>query len=204
MQNEELEKIKQYLDVNYKENMELGEQILDFLTDNNLKNIFTDIGASMFASMMGAAHIPSSNHSPSEPKEDKTDKDKLLSWIKQQMDENKSFQKLLLEFIKKQGYEEQPSKLYNKIDLDRRVFSRIASIASEQQPDKKTVFKLIIGLELELGDAEDLLGAAGFDFNCHKRFDMILKYCIEHHIYQTVTVDEYLVEFDEKALFSIK
>ena len=204
MNNEELVKLKQYLADNYKENIGLGEQLLDFITENNLKTIFTDIGASLFASTMGAGHVLSSSHSPSEAEKDKINKEKLELWLKQQKDENESFQIKLHAFMKKCGYENQPSKLYNKIYLDRRVFSRISSIANGQQPEKKTVFKLIIGLELELDEAEDLLGSAGFDFNCHKRFDMILKYCIEHQIYHTETVDEYLVEFDEKAIFSIE
>ena len=98
MNNEELVKLKQYLADNYKENIGLGEQLLDFITENNLKTIFTDIGASLFASTLGVGPVLSSSHSPSEAEKDKINKEKLELWLKQQKDENESFQ-IKLHFI---------------------------------------------------------------------------------------------------------
>ena len=40
MNNEDLVKLKQYLADNYKENIGLGEQLLDFITENNF--LFSD------------------------------------------------------------------------------------------------------------------------------------------------------------------
>ncbi len=204
MNNEECGKIKQYLEKNFKSELGLGEQVLDFITENSLKTIFTDIGASLFASIIGNTQVSKNNKSSSELEKDNANREKLVSWMNRQMGENDSFQKKLFVLMKQKGYDEQPSKFYNKIFLDRRVFSRISSEAYEQQPEKKTVFKLIIGLELTLYDAEDLLKSAGFSFNCHKKFDMIIKYCVENEIFKPEIVDEYLIIFGEKPLFSIE
>lgn len=209
----DFENLKKYLDENYIEEVEVGDQALEFLTDNNLKNIFTDIGASLFASTLLGAHIPKSSYSakPDRDKSDKgkngvelSDKEKLSLWLNQQMRDTDSFQEKLRYYMKEKGYADHPPKLYNKIYLDRRVFSRISSEAYGVQPEKKTVFKLIIGLELNLSESGELLESSGFSFNCHKKFDMIIKYCIEKKIYDLRSIDEYLVKFDEKPLFSIE
>ena len=105
-------------------------------------------------------------------------------------------------YCEQKGYAEDYPRLYKKIEMDRRLFSRISSEAYELHIDKKTVFKLLIGLELTLEEAEALLNAAGFCFNNHKKCDLIIKYCVETGIYETIRVDEYLVYVDEKALFS--
>lgn len=204
MNADERLKLEQYLKENYKQEGGLGEQLLDFFTKNNLKTFFSDTGASLIAPSLGMAGIFSKNRASSDKEKDASEKEKLTLWMNRQMNENESFQRKLLAFMKKRGYEKQPSKFYNKISLDRRVYSRISSEAYKQQPDKKTVFKLIIGLELELSDANELLKSAGFSFNCHKKFDMIIKYCVENGIYGVNTIDEYLVNFEEKPLFSLE
>ena len=204
MNADERLKLEQYLKDNYKQEGGLGDQLLDFFKKNNLKTFFSDTGASLIAPSLGMAGIFSKNRGSSDKEKDESEKEKLTLWMNRQMSENESFQRKLLSFMKKRGYEEQPSKFYNKISLDRRVYSRISSEAYKQQPDKKTVFKLIIGLELELSDANELLKSAGFSFNCHKKFDMIIKYCVENGVYGVDTVDEYLVDFEEKPLFSLE
>lgn len=204
MNADERLKLEQYLKDNYKQEGGLGDQLLGFFKKNNLKTFFSDTGASLIAPSLGMAGIFSKNRGSSDKEKDESEKEKLTLWMNRQMSENESFQRKLLSFMKKRGYEKQPSKFYNKISLDRRVYSRISSEAYKQQPDKKTVFKLIIGLELELCDANELLKSAGFNFNCHKKFDMIIKYCVENGVYGVDTVDEYLVDFEEKPLFSLE
>lgn len=207
MCKKDIEEVRHYLDYHLETEVSLKDAVIDFLTDNNMNAVLTDIGINLLSSVFDGAR-KSDYTSDSSPNNDcgsgGDDNRKLSVWLSEQKEKNERFQVVLKNFLQQKGYENNYSGFYNKIDMDRRLFSRIVSESYESQVDKKTVFKLVIGLELALSEAEELLRAAGYCFNNHKKLDLIIKYCVENKIYDPFCIDDYLISFGEKALFSLE
>lgn len=104
-----------------------------------------------------------------------------------------TFSQTLFRFIKEKGISE--TECYKNANLDRRLFSKIRS-NNDYQPHKNTVFALIIGLKLNLNEAEELLDCAGYSISHSLKFDMILEYLIGKQIYDILLVNEILDSFD--------
>lgn len=176
------------------------EEYLRKNQNEDLKALFTDIGAALLAAFLGCEQQSASHNQPGTGGSGNINNE-LSLWMKQQMNDNESFQSLLLKHLEQKGYKDRFSEFYKKIYLDRRLFSKIATEAYQYHPDKKTVFKLIFGLELSIDESQKLLRSAGYSFNSHNQYDMIIKYCIEKEIYKLEQIDEYLQMFGEKPLF---
>ena len=104
-----------------------------------------------------------------------------------------TFSQVLFKFIKQKGISE--TDCYKNANLDRRLFSKIRS-NDDYQPRKSTVFALIIGLKLNLEEAEELLDSAGFSISHSLKADVIIEYLIKKQIYDIVVVNEILYSFD--------
>jgi len=104
-----------------------------------------------------------------------------------------TFSQTLFKFIKQQGISE--TDCYKNANLDRRLFSKIRS-NDDYQPRKNTVFALIVGLKLDIDDAEELLDSAGFSISHSIKLDTIMEYLIKKKIYDIVVVNEILYSFD--------
>ncbi len=206
---EEEKSIKEYLANNLK-GKETGTIIDDIRTlveDGSALEMIIDMGASAMDMVLGNAAAPAAGNRSDFPKglsKEAEKKNRLAGWMKDQKQESESLAAVLEKKLVEKGYtEEHRPKFYKKIDMNRQLFSKVLSRAADSQSqDKKTIYKFLIGLELKLGEAEEVLGAGGYTFNNHKQYDMIIKYCIENGIYDPATVDEYLILFGEKPLFS--
>jgi len=128
----------------------------------------------------------------------------MTKWINRQIDLSESFAEVLLRHLSQKGYRNDFPMFYNKIYMDRRLFSKLISESYKTQPTKKTVLKIIIGLELTITEAEKMLSSAGYCFNSHDRSEMILKYCIEHEKYSPQEIDRHLLLFGENTLFTVE
>ena len=104
-----------------------------------------------------------------------------------------TFSQMLFRFIKEKGISE--TMCYKHANLDRRLFSKIRS-NNDYQPRKNTVFALIIGLKLNLGEAEKLLDSAGYSISHSIKLDVIMEYLIKKQIYDILVVNEILDSFD--------
>ena len=104
-----------------------------------------------------------------------------------------TFSQTLFRFIKEKGISEVDC--YKNANLDRRLFSKIRS-DDDYQPRKNTVFALIIGLKLNLDEAEELLDCAGYSISHSIKFDTIMEYLIKQQIYDIIVVNEILYSFD--------
>jgi len=89
--------------------------------------------------------------------------------------------------------------LYKKAQIDRRLFSKIRS-DEDYQPSKKTVFKLVLAMELTYQEAKECLEYAGFAFSRSSKFDLIVEYAVKHQIYDIFDVNELLDELVNEIL----
>lgn len=112
-------------------------------------------------------------------------------------EDDMTFQQKLLSFIDREGIKD--SEFYKRAGITKQVFSQIRS-NEDYQPKKETALASILALKLNMDEAEDLLGRAGFAFSPSSKFDVIIRYCIENKIYSIMEVNEALFKYDQKVL----
>ena len=112
-----------------------------------------------------------------------------------------SFSELLFKFIDAGQFNE--VELYQHVGVSKSVFSKIRT-DDDYQPDKDTVFKFAIGLQLNLEDGIEFLASAGFNFKVSSHRDLVIRHCLSLRKYGLMMVDDLLIQFNEKPLFSLK
>ena len=86
--------------------------------------------------------------------------------------------------------------IYQRSFVDRKLISKIIS-SNDYHPSKQTVFALCIALRLNLKESTEFLSLAGYTFNHHKKYDLIIKFLLDDQIYEIDTVNEILFHFNE-------
>ncbi|MCZ8537092.1 hypothetical protein M9R32_07870 [Paenisporosarcina quisquiliarum] len=89
--------------------------------------------------------------------------------------------------------------IYKKAGIDRKLFSKIRS-NPDYRPSKNTTIALALALQLDIGDTEELLSAAGYSLSDSNVFDLVIQYCLEHHIHDIYSVNVALDHFNQKCL----
>lgn len=118
----------------------------------------------------------------------------LDDFINDNQDTNK-FQKLLFNYI--DSRELKDSDVYNKVHIDRRLFSKIRSDVN-YHPSKDTVILLGLALELNENEIEELLNSASYSLPKNNVYDLIIRFCFVEGIYDLFEVNNLLDSYECK------
>ena len=108
------------------------------------------------------------------------------------------FSEALLRIIEEKGLKN--STVYKKANMDKKHFSKI--LKETYQPGKNAVMALAIALELNLDEARDFLGRAGYALTRSSKTDIIVQYFIETGNYNMFELEGVLYEFTGKTLMN--
>lgn len=120
----------------------------------------------------------------------------ISNYIENEKEET-SFQKLLFQFIDERNLKD--SDVYNKVHLDRRLFSKIRNDIN-YHPKKETVILLGLSLELNEEQIESLLSSASYSLPKNNYFDLIIRFCFKESIFDIIKVNELLDSYHCKLL----
>lgn len=109
--------------------------------------------------------------------------------------EDNKFQKLLFKYIDEKELKD--SDVYNKVHIDRRLFSKIRS-DEEYHPSKETVILLGLALELNEKEMDDLLRSASYSLPRNNYYDLIIRFCFKEKIYKLTEVNNLLDNYSCK------
>jgi hypothetical protein len=115
--------------------------------------------------------------------------------VKQFVDQNKksSFSDLLLILMRERKID--APTLYKRAYLDRKLFSKILSDPT-YKPSKPIVCALALGLHLDAKTSKQFIKRAGYILTSGSLFDLGIRYCIEHQIYDILKAEATLQQLN--------
>ncbi len=116
-------------------------------------------------------------------------------FIETKMEDNK-FQTMLFNYIDSKHMKD--SDVYNKVNMDRRLFSKLRN--EDYHPSKETIILLGLALELDERELEKLLLSASYALPRNNYFDLIIRFCFQNKIYNVFEVNELLVSYNCKSI----
>jgi len=93
--------------------------------------------------------------------------------------------------------------LYKLAGLNRSIKQKIevSSDLDPYQPDKDTVIKMGIAMQMNLDEMNKMLASAGFALSKNDKKDIVISYCIDKKIYDCYEVDARIYEVTGKSLY---
>lgn len=123
------------------------------------------------------------------------EEENLRQWLEQ--NHTTSFQQDLMRMIEERLLTD--VEFYKAALIDRKLFSAIRNNIY-YIPSKETALVCCLALQLELPEAEALLKKAGFALNHTSTRDLIVEYCITHHLFELDIVNTLLDHYGERML----
>ena len=120
----------------------------------------------------------------------------INTYIKDNKEED-TFQSKLFNYIDSKNLKD--SDVYNKVNIDRRLFSKIRS-NKDYHPSKETIILLGLALELTEKEIEDLLRSASYSLPMNTTYDLIIRFCFKEKIYSLEKINDFLYDHDCKLL----
>lgn len=179
------EELKKYIELNFEKEKESVHRLGTFSLKSKLKNIFYD---------------ESYEYEEAEVRKEFQSYKKSVASVEDFLktnDKYNDFQTMLFKMIDERNLKD--SDVYNKVNIDRRLFSKIRSDKS-YHPSKETI--ILLGLSLELSEEEItiLLDSASYSLPKNNYFDLIIRFCFINKVYNINEVNELLYDYDCKLL----
>jgi hypothetical protein len=92
-----------------------------------------------------------------------------------------------------------PADLYKAAWIDKRHYSKIIATRG-YKPTKNTAIAFALALKLNSEECADFLRNAGFALSDSSIFDLAIRFCVEHEIYDLHDVNALLLQHDQKML----
>lgn len=105
------------------------------------------------------------------------------------------FQTMLFKLIDDRNLKD--SDVYNKVHIDRRLFSKIRS-DKNYHPSKETIILLALALELTEAELDKLLESASYSLPKNNKYDLIIRFCFINKIFKLNNINELLYEYNCK------
>ena len=178
----------------------------DFLKNPSIRNISNEFLQQILTDVLGNLFAGSAVLSPGLSGEsEKIEKlsqiiparasKELRAFIEAEQEE--SFYNALKKEIEKRGMTE--VECYKKANISRKLYWKIKN-QPFYKPSKQTAAAFTIALKMDLEDAEDLLGVAGYSLTGASLFDMIIKYHIIEKKFDIYEINNILYDFDQCLL----
>lgn len=112
-------------------------------------------------------------------------------------EKGETFSNMLLRLIAESG--EKNSEIYNRANIDRRHFSKIAN-NENYRTTRETALAFAIALRLNLEQTKELLSTAGYTLTNTNLGDVIVTFFINRQVYDIFLINEYLHEYKQTLL----
>lgn len=179
----------------------MNEKLKQYIDNNLIKESKPNLFKKMF---LGSGCAKASSAQSFEAREcityenmDYECENSVHNFIHNNKDEN-NFQKTLFKLIDDRDLKD--SDVYNKVHIDRRLFSKIRN-DSEYHPSRETVILLGLSLELNEQEIDNLLNSASYSLSKNNYYDLIIRFCFIEGIYKIKDVNNLLMSYNCK-LFS--
>ena len=110
---------------------------------------------------------------------------------------DKTFMEMVFSFADERGMTD--AEVQKRANLERKAFSKL-KCGTTKNPSKATALALAVALRLSLDDTKDLLSRAGLALSPCSKQDLIVRYFIEHEIYDVFAINIALFDHGEPPI----